>query len=263
MEQIMPKTTIYYYSGTGNSLWSAKKLAEELSDTTVVAIVKSSKDDQNTESENVGIVFPVHMWGVPYRVIEFVKNLKINPQKYYFALAVNAGQVSATLLQLNKLMKKKGGSLSSGFDIVLPSNYIPWGGPGPIEKQQERIAAVSSKIIDVAKVVSKQLNQTLEKGPLWQRIVFTWFYKMTTPYIPKMDKNFRIDEKCNSCGICEKVCPAANILMKEGKPVWQKQCQQCLACIQWCPKESIQFGKKTSEYKRYHHPEIKLKEMTF
>ena len=86
---------------------------------------------------------------------------------------------------------------------------------------------------------------------------------MTTPYIPKMDKKFWIDEECNSCGICEKVCPAANILMKEGKPVWQKQCQQCLACIQWCPKESIQYGKKTSEYKRYHHPEIKLKEMTF
>ncbi len=82
----MPKTTIYYYSGTGNSLWSAKKLAEELSDTTIVAMVKSSKDDQNTESENVGIVFPVHMWGVPYRVIEFVKNLKINPQKYYFII---------------------------------------------------------------------------------------------------------------------------------------------------------------------------------
>lgn len=29
--------------------------------------------------------------------------------------------------------------------------------------------------------------------------------------------------------------------------------EQCLACIKWCPQETIQFGKKTPRYKRYHH----------
>jgi MinD superfamily P-loop ATPase len=71
-----------------------------------------------------------------------------------------------------------------------------------------------------------------------------------------MDSKFEVDEKCNTCGICARVCPSNNIAMQKGRPVWNKKCDQCLACIQWCPKEAIQCGKKTAGYKRYHHPSI-------
>jgi len=37
--------------------------------------------------------------------------------------------------------------------------------------------------------------------------------------------------------------------------------EQCLACIQWCPAEAIQYGKNTAAKKRCHHPEIKLSDM--
>lgn len=76
-----------------------------------------------------------------------------------------------------------------------------------------------------------------------------------------MDGKFCADEKCNSCGICEKICPSNNITLIEGKPDWHQKCEQCLACIQWCPQEAIQYGKKTIKYKRYHHPQVKLKDM--
>jgi Pyruvate/2-oxoacid:ferredoxin oxidoreductase delta subunit len=49
--------------------------------------------------------------------------------------------------------------------------------------------------------------------------------------------------------------------MANGKPIWQHRCEQCFACLQWCPEESIQYGKKTQKKKRYHHPEIKLSDM--
>jgi flavoprotein len=76
-----------------------------------------------------------------------------------------------------------------------------------------------------------------------------------------MDKNFWIDNKCNHCGICLKVCPVSNIEMKNEKPAWLHQCEQCFACLQWCPQEAIQHGKKTPKYPRYHHPEVTLKDM--
>jgi MinD superfamily P-loop ATPase len=76
-----------------------------------------------------------------------------------------------------------------------------------------------------------------------------------------MDKKFLADEKCNSCGICSQVCPAANIEMIKKKPAWLHRCEQCLACLQWCPQEAIQYGEKTAPYQRYHHPEIILKDM--
>ena len=76
-----------------------------------------------------------------------------------------------------------------------------------------------------------------------------------------MDKGFWVDEKCNSCGICKTACPCENIELKEGRPVWLHHCEQCLACIQWCPQEAIQYGKKTQRYERYRHPEVKLSDM--
>ena len=57
------------------------------------------------------------------------------------------------------------------------------------------------------------------------------------------------------------VCPCGNIDLAAGKPAWLHHCEQCMACIQWCPQEAIQFGKKTAGYGRYHHPEVKLPEI--
>ena len=107
----------------------------------------------------------------------------------------------------------------------------------------------------------RRTEMPVEKGPLWQRILFTRLYHMAFGHVQEMDKSFYTDEKCNSCGVCEKICPALNIRMKEGRPCWLHHCEQCLACIQWCPRESIQYGKKTPRYSRYHHPEVTLKDM--
>jgi ferredoxin len=255
------KTVIYYYTGTGNSLWAARLLADELGNAEIHSIIKASGTVAAAEADAVGIVFPVHMWGVPEPVIRFLKTINNNSVKYFFAFAVNAGQVSSTLIQLKKIMISQGILLSAGFDIVLPSNYIPWGGPGTSDHLQKLYSFAEKKIKKASVYIVEKKSGLIEKGPLWQRIIFTVLYKMTYNMIPKLDKNFWIDDNCNSCGTCAKVCPAGNIVMEEKKPVWQHRCEQCLACIQWCPKKAIQYGKKTPAYERYHHPKIKLKDM--
>lgn len=252
------KTTIYYYTGSGNSLWTARQLAQELGDCELVPMAMAK---QAPEGGAVGFVFPVHIWGVPPAVLSFIKNLKFQPQAYYFAAAVNAGQVSRTLIQLKEELKKLGVELNAGFDVVLASNYIPWGGPGTDEEIKGLMEKAVPVIKEAAQYVKEGKKGRLDMGPLWQRVVFTWMYNSSAKYINYMDKNFFADEKCNGCAICEKICPAANITMKEGKPVWNKKCQQCFACLQWCPKEAIQYGKKTHQYRRYQNPQVKLADM--
>jgi ferredoxin len=182
--------------------------------------------------------------------------------KYYFAVALNAGQVAATLLQLKKLMRSRSLTLSSGFEICTPSNYIPWGGAAPAEEQKRMFEQAGKKIELIAGVVGRKESRSVEKGPFWQNVILSsMLYKMSFPMVPKMDKKFWVDGKCNSCAVCEKICPVKNIVMTAGKPTWQHRCEQCLACIQWCPKEAIQYGKKTPGYQRYHHPEVKLADM--
>lgn len=254
-------TTIFYYTGTGNALWAARKMATALGDTQLVSIPEAAKAPLEIQADVIGLAFPVYIWGVPAPIIRFLPQIKALHPRYIFALAVNGGQVANTLVQLEKLLAKENLKLNAGIDLVMPSNYIPWGGPGPVEKQTEKYQKAQEKIAQIASKIQAEKTLPVEKGPLWQRAVFTPLYKMAFPHIPTFDGKFWVDEKCNQCEICARVCPAQNIEIQAGKPVWQHRCEQCFACLQWCPKEAIQYGPKTPAYERYRHPEIKLKDL--
>ena len=260
-EEMPMKTDLFYYTGTGNSLWIARELAKGLDDARTYPMSRIPPGGIETGADAIGIIFPVHIWGLPCPVIAFVDALAKDPSRYHFAVAVDAGQVAATLLQLKRLMQTKGLSLSSGFEIAMPSNYIPWGGPGPEEKRMARFDRARKKIVQIAGAVIKREERPVEKGPLWQNILLSWFYRLSFSRVPLMDKSFWVDGKCNACGICKAICPCGNIVLEADRPVWLHHCEQCLACIQWCPREAIQFGKKTPRYERYHHPEVTLQDM--
>ena len=254
-------TVIYFYTGTGNSLWAAKKLAAELGGADPVPMTMTGDGIVGVDADCIGLVSPVHIWGLPHRVLGFVERFRPGDSAYCFSVAVNAGQPAATLIQLERVMKEKGHTLSSGFSLCMPSNYIPWGGAPPAEKQHVLFGEADRKITVIADVIRKRIRQAPEKGPWWQNVLFSWFYRMSFPRVPGMDKSFLADAKCNGCGICGKICPARNISLEDSRPEWKHRCEQCLACIQWCPQEAIQFGKGTEKKRRYHHPDIKLADM--
>ena len=84
------------------------------------------------------------------------------------------------------------------------------------------------------------------------------------PFIKSLvnkDKGFNVSEACNGCETCSKVCPVGNIQMQEGKPIFLHHCEQCVACVQWCPQQAINFKNKTQKRGRYHHPDITLADM--
>ena len=82
---------------------------------------------------------------------------------------------------------------------------------------------------------------------LKSRIIYPAFMRMIT------DKPFHTDpEKCTGCGRCATVCPTHNIVIADGRPQWQGNCINCLACYHHCPTKSIGYGKKTRQKGQYH-----------
>ncbi|MFQ3620355.1 MAG: EFR1 family ferrodoxin [Spirochaetales bacterium] len=262
------KTLLYYFTGTGNSLWVARKLSSALGGAEIRCMlnlgeeIEREKQEEKTPPEGIGIIFPVYIWGVPAAVLRFLPHLRKLSPKYLFAVAVNAGQVAGTLLQLQKAVAKEGLVLGSGFSLPLPSNYIPWDGAEPEEKQKKRFAAAEQKILQLVETVKAGKVQPVEMGPLWQRVLLSQVaYRMSAPQVSSMDKNFLVENSCTSCGLCAQLCPVKNITLIKGRPTWNHRCEQCLACLQFCPVEAIQFGKKTKGRKRYHHPEITVQDL--
>lgn len=78
--------------------------------------------------------------------------------------------------------------------------------------------------------------------------------------IPLADASFFVNEKCNGCGLCARLCPVENIDMVDDQPVWQHHCETCYACFQWCPRKAI-HGSIVEYGKRDHHPEVKIADM--
>ncbi len=120
------KTTIFYFSGTGNSLKIARDIAEVLGDAEVISIPEIINEEISILSERIGIVFPVYIWGIPLIVGKFLKRIKAPADKYFFAVATCGSMPGATLGQVANILKSQGMKLSAGFSIVMPGNYIPY-----------------------------------------------------------------------------------------------------------------------------------------
>jgi ferredoxin/flavodoxin len=252
-------TTIYYFTGTGNSLKIARDLSEKINDSSLVQINKKLMDSGIRQTPGkVGIVFPVYADGLPLIVERFVNDLKVDKNAYVFAIANFGGAAGMSLYQMENILNRNGIVLSAAFEILMPDNTQIMFPPLSQKEQSVCLKSALEQIPEIAHTINKEktdlsrIEPLREKGKSWTRPKFE-------PY--NMEKDFWSNDKCNSCGICEKVCPADNIIITEGRPVWQGRCEQCLACMQWCPCESIQFGKRTAEWGRYHNPYIKDKEL--
>lgn len=252
-------TTIYYFSGTGNSLKLAKDLNYELKDSKIVQISKKNIPVTNdVQSDKIGFVFPVYFSGIPMMVKDFIEKLHINKNTYVFAVATFGGMTGISLKQIEKILNKKAVNLSAGFGIKMPGNYQVMYPPFSEEQQTKLFKREREQINEITDAI-KNNRIVKQKGNV---IMDSINGLLNANFKPQnKDKNFWTDEKCNGCGMCAKICPANNIVMTEGKPKWQHQCESCVACMQWCPQTSIQYKKNTIKRGRYHHPDIKVSEL--
>lgn len=257
------KTNLYYFTGTGNSLKVARDLSERLEDSKLISIAKVwQKVNLTSTSEKMGVIFPLYYYGLPKIIFDFMNKINLNKTNYIFVVITMGGEwEGASLLQLEKILRTKSKTLNAGFLVSMPNNFIFDLDILPEDQEKELLEKSISQIEKIAESIKKnvqntEIDITRKKGTSSERTNLI-FHKQ----VYESDKHFLADEKCNNCGICEKVCPVNNIILVEGKPQWQHKCQQCLACINFCPEEAIQYGKRTLGRGRYNHPDITVKDL--
>lgn len=252
------KTVIYYFSATGNSLTVARDIARRLSDTELVSIPDAGNAGISTDASRIGLVFPVHMFGVPKMVVRFINTLQVSAPTYIFAVATCGGMACATLKQTERLFADRGLKLAAGYALSMVNNCTTVAEAPQRHKQIARLEKARLRIERICAAVEKGRRYVYPGLPVINRIFSRILYEKAIPRIPEMSSRYFTDRNCNGCGICAQVCPVNNISMKVNRPVWERRCEACYACLQWCPQESVQFGNRTIGRRRYHHPAIQL-----
>lgn len=236
---------IFYFSATGNSRWVASTLAQSLNDKAYDIAKINTIPDLNINGK-IGYVFPIHAWGVPRVMKEFIDRSKLSTQ-FTFAIATcgeDAGKA------VDKLLKEYG--INSGYSITMPNNYIIGSDIDDESDIMKKIAAAESQIRIIAKeITGEEAVYHVNEGKIASfktNIINKGFIKFATNTKP-----FGVmEDRCDSCGLCADNCPLSTIRLVEGKPIWGKDCCQCLACINNCPHEAIQYGKNTLYRGRYN-----------
>lgn len=252
IKQPNKKTVLYVFSGTGNSLAVANQLAENLKNTEIIPIKKSTlhKPVEDTVKK-VGFVFPIYYGQLPRLVYEFIDTMNLNKDTYYFAIATYGGIGTGAISVLTDFLKRKKIKLAYGNAVKVVRNYILIYNP-PSENEK-----AFKKADEKIKIIANDVKSDLVFNPRRFRLKANTLYKN----IEKLDEGFISDHLCISCGKCAAVCPVANIVIDQGKPSWQHECERCMACISWCPTGAIQYGHKTLKRNPYHHPKVTLEAM--
>jgi NAD-dependent dihydropyrimidine dehydrogenase PreA subunit/flavodoxin len=268
-------TEIYYFSGTGNSLFVARELQKRLPDASIIPIVGLlGKKMIPTQGESVGLVFPAHARTIPVAVGRFVQKLDLKNSNYVFAVATLRGAPFHGFREIERLLKKKGRRLDGRFLVEMYGNDSRSAGykaPGEADilamerHVLEKLDAIKDIIIEKAVCREEDRNASAKRvsSPI-QGFLIEKIAQRAAALSEQIGgaNTFYQDDKCIGCGICEKVCLSGKIRLRDRTPFWEKGalCFRCFACINFCPKEAIQVrdfpGQKSHSGKndRYPHP---------
>lgn len=242
---------IYYYSACGNSKWVAEKTAEETHDT-AVSIVDMNFEGKSPlpvrDGETLGLIFPVYAWNAPEIVCEFVKKLNVSSKAYVYAICTCGNEAGYLFKRFQKFIR-----LNACFSVQMPNTYIIMFDTDGKEQEQKKITNAAERIEKICRVINAKkdaFDVTEGSFPFIKTNIEYPFFKLMVS-----DKKFTVDDKCVSCGLCAKGCPVQNIIITDGKPVWQGHCTHCTACINRCPQNAIQYGNGTKRRGRYRFEE--------
>jgi len=232
--------TIFYFTGTGNSLFAARKIADATG-ASLVSIPQVIKEQKIYTDDCIGFVYPQYANGLPKMVRQFIENNTFEAD-YFFAvdlfsfIHINALGEIASLIPLNY-----------GTYLKTPNNFIllfsapknPSHMLGKADKKLEKI------INDITNRKMKTIRPKKGIGNATKYFDACKFMRTTA---------------CTKCGTCAKVCPASNISL-DGDVKFGNRCENCFACVNVCPVHAIYSSKAILKRRQYRNPLVSVSEI--
>lgn len=264
---------IYFFSGTGNTLFLVKELKKRIPDAALIPIAALRYDSVVVpQSKKIGFCFPNHGGQIPAAMKLFIQKLKLKGDEYLFTLVSSGGTGCNAFETINRIVRKKSLCLSGEFLINVPSfnpktddvSTLP-----TVQQIEDFKKAIPEKLNRISEAVKQNIRFIdLDAPPYRLPLIIE---KFLAPFVLNILANspsflkdyFYADSNCTGCGICEKACQTDRISIEGNQPKWDINtlCYCCHACLAFCPRGAIQVkpklkwaGSKTLENPRFKPP---------
>jgi ferredoxin/flavodoxin len=256
---------IFYFSGTGNSLWAAKELAKYYNDK-LISISEELMLPNNdfsysvSQNEQIFFVFPIHSWGTDVLTFRFLEKFNlVNYKKQPVFMVCTCGDNCGYAAKIVKnILAKKSIVLTNSYSVQMPNNYVLMKSFGTDTKEIEtqKLANAPQRLQLIIEDISNGKNRNLYAQGKLSFLKTYVIYPLFRKYGIKRNL-FYAKNTCVSCGLCVDICPTKTISLQDKTPKWNKDtCTQCTACINRCPERAIEYGKISETKGRYYHPEL-------
>ena len=247
---------IFYFTGTGNSLYVAKELDEKI--ISIPQIIKEKRLEFSADS--IGIVCPVYGHEMPGMVKEFICRASFETD-YLFAVLTYGAHHGGAAEIADLFFRDAGKKADYITTIEMVDNFLP---AFDMEEQMAMDKQVEKHLNEIkARLQAK--SQGIQKASLAEKAAHKMYLKMVKNAPETVWAAFRVTDKCVGCGICTRVCPAGCIHLENQYAVHEPEgCQVCYACVHACPKMAVQFALPRPEKNpaaRYRNEHVTLCEL--
>lgn len=264
------KALLLYFSGTGNTYYIGKLIKERIHSIVDIDMISIEQiSESNIPPHDILFLgFPVYEMDSPSFFQDYIRRLPQASNKGLFLFCTHGG------IPGNALRKNFKGMIAKGYIPLgfLKVGMMDSGGITFMKKDSFMVRYIEKREYDKLKTVDrfikkarKILSEIKNNGNLQHYQIklpftlfgfaFDWLWKLLYKIWGKrLKKRFWADNRCNKCGLCEKICPGKNISMRNGKIEFGENCFLCVRCINQCPNEAIQIGKGTIGKFRWKGP---------
>lgn len=244
---------IFYFTGTGNSLYIAKRIGGELH--SIPQMIREGKYE--FEDEAIGFVFPCHGFGMARLVSDFITKSKFKAD-YFFSIMTYGGHPSSGLHHMELIGGKVGIQFNYTNEILMVDNYLP-NFMMEDEINKKNPDEIEERVNQIVEDIAARKNKLIRKG-ITSDILSKYGRRLADKLSYNFGyKNFNVNDSCTGCKVCEKVCPVKNIRVSP-IPEFSHECEMCLACIHHCPQNAIHLKSEKSKA-RFINQNVKLIEI--
>jgi ferredoxin len=261
----MKHAQIVYYTGTGNTLRALSIIAGELGNAgwtvSMTDMGTGSVPPAPGQGDMLILGFPTLGFSPPASVPEYIARLprpaSATPEAETSTQAhaaivcacgssltksgrITGGWSGTASMAAAAALGKRGYATLASADISYTENWTQMGDTHDGKTRKAMTAAGDAEAKTFGADLAAGRFRVVRRGFAGKAfgIPAGWIFpKLARRVLARL---YVADSSCTGCGLCAKICPAAAIGMRAGRPSWNLKCTACNRCINACPSRSIQ-----------------------